>query len=176
MNTTPDFDEIGRTVPLERLSILRCFAALRLCFVAIALHVCVLQLLRIGFWSGTVDRAIILIGIMSGSGLYSDAIEPGWRKLRPLGQLAALVALPLIAVGSVLFSGTMLWSGFGFLMLIFMLTTMAYGLLRMAGNPLRAARYRQIQRYLRRLPRSERRKWQERLDLNFQTLLAEGFD
>ncbi|KIN66167.1 hypothetical protein Z946_646 [Sulfitobacter noctilucicola] len=45
----------------------------------------------------------------------------------------------------------------------------------MAGNPLRAARYRQIQRYLRTLPKSERQKWKERLDRNFQTLIAEGF-
>ncbi|MBB4175805.1 hypothetical protein [Sulfitobacter noctilucicola] len=175
MNTTPEFDEIDRTVPIEGLLILRCFAALRLCFVVIALCVCVLQLFQIGFWSGTVDRALIFLGVLGGLGLFSDGIEPVWRKLGPPGQLFALFATPLIIVGSVLFSGNVLWSSFGFLTIILLLAAMAYGLLWMAGNPLRAARYRQIQRYLRTLPKSERQKWKERLDRNFQTLIAEGF-
>ncbi|MEP5153970.1 hypothetical protein [Planktotalea sp.] len=175
MNTTPYFDEIGQTVPMEGSFTLRIFAVLRLCFVTLAVYICVLQFFQIGFWSGTIDRGLIFLGILSGMGLYSDGIEFVWRKLGPFAQLVVLLLLPTLAASSVLLSGRMLISGVTFLTLILLLAAMACGLCMTISDPLRTARYRQIQRFLRTLPKSDRRAPKLRLERDFQTLMAEGF-
>ena len=175
MNTTPDFDDISKTVPLEGLTMLRALALLRLGLVVLALYVCILQLFRIGAWSGTLDRAIIGLGVIAGLGLYSDGIEYSWRRLGAIGRPVASLILILAAMGLLVLAGNALVTGIAFFMMILLLIAMAHGLLQTARDPRRTARYRQIQRYLRTLPKSERHHSKDRLERNFQTLLAEGF-
>ena len=175
MNTTPDSDDIGQTVPLEGLLVLRALALLRLGLVVLALHVCAMQLLRIGVWTGMMDRVLIGLGVMAGLGLYSDGLDYAWRKLGRRRRPLVALTLLLLAAALVVFAGHALMTGVAFVTLSLLLTAMAHGLLQTAIDPRRTARYRQMQRYLRTLPRSERRLRKDRLERNFQTLLAEGF-
>lgn len=176
MNTTPDFDEIGRTVPLESCSRLRALSALRLCFVTIAIYVCILQLLRMGFWSASVDKAIIIAGMWVGLGFYGESFELVWRKLGILGRFAAFAAMIIVGIGLVLTQGNLLWSVSEKVAPLLILCSMAFGLLHSLIEPLRALRYRQIKRYLRSVSSQKRRSMRQRLNLNFETLVAEGFD
>lgn len=176
MNTTPDFEEIGKTVQLEARWYLVTLAAARLCLVAFAMYVGVLQLIHIGFWSGFVDRALLLAGLWVGLGLYGDAIEFVWRKLGILGRFLVLsVALVLVA-GTILTQGNLMWHSVSMVGVLLVLCSLAFGLVQILQNPSRAMRFRQIKRYLRTLPIAKRRAIRQRLDLNFQTLCAEGFD
>ena len=174
MNSMPDFDDIGRTVPLEGPWFLRTLATLRLCIVVVAMYVCLLQLFQIGFWSSMADRAIILLGLWGGLGIYADSTEILWRRLGVLGRFATLVLLLVLVTGS-LAQGGRIWFGGTMVWIIFLLGSMAYGLLHMLISPLRALRFRQMKKYLRTLPTEKRRTMRHRLELNFQTLIAEGF-
>ncbi len=176
MNTTPAFEEIGQTVPLEAPWKLRAFAALRLCFVALAIYVCVLQLLQIGFWSTTMDKAFILLGMWSGLGLYSDGLEVVWRRLGVLGRIAAIVFCLVFMAGELATQGNPIWFGGAMVCTLAVLGSMAYGLVQIMSKPMRAQRFRQMKRYLRTLSAGQRRNIRERLDKNFRTLVAEGFD
>lgn len=176
MNTTPDFDEIGRTVPLEPRWYLMTLAALRICFVAAAMYVCALQLLQIGFWSGLVDRAIVIVGLLVGLGIYADGGEVVWRKLGVLGRLAAFFAGLVLFAGAILAPGNPIWSSCIKLFGLLILGSMAFGLVHSLIDPSRTLRFRQIKKYLRTLPKEKRRAVRQRLELNFQTLIAEGFD
>lgn len=175
MNTTPDFDKIGHTMPLEALWKLRAFAALRLCFVAVAMYVCLLQFLRIGFWSVTADRAFILLGLWAGLGLHADGIEIVWHRLGVMGRFAAIALAIVILAGTLLAPGNLNWFCGSMVLIMVLLGSMAYGLIHILIDPLRALRFRQIKRYLRTLPTVKRRTMREKLDKNFQTLIAEGF-
>lgn len=175
MNTTPDFDAIGQRVPLEPMGSLRAVALLRLLLVLHALSVCAAQILQIGVWSALIDRAVILLGLWGGLGLYSDSIEIVWRRLGPLGRLMALLLTLILVAASVLAQSNQILHSAAMLWGMLILGSMAYGLVRMLIDPLRALRFRQMKRYLRRLPRERRRDMQKRLELNFQTLIAEGF-
>lgn len=175
MNTTPDFEEIGRTVPLEAWWHLRVVAALRLCFVVVAMYVCLLQFLRIGFWSAMADRTMLLLGLWVGLGIYGDGIEMVWRKLGVLGQSATFVVGIVLLTGSIMASGSLIWHGGTMVGAMFLLGAMAYGLIQILRNPVRALRFRQMKKYLRTLPTEKRRTMRQRLEMNFQTLIAEGF-
>ena len=174
MNTTPDFEEISHTVPLEARSKLRAFAAMRLCFVAVAMLVCLLQLLGVGFWSPTADRALILLGLWAGLGPYADGPEIVWRRLGVLGLLAA-IALAIVFLAGTLLTSNLVWFSGAMVLTVFALGSMAYGLANTLKDPLRALRFRQMKRFLRTLPAAKRRTMRDRLDKNFQTLIAEGF-
>jgi hypothetical protein len=175
MNTTPDFDEIGRTVPLESWWHLRVVAALRLCFVVVAMYVCLLQFLRIGIWSAMADRTILLLGLWVGLGIYADSIEIVWRKLGVPGRLAAFVVGLVLLTGSIMAPGNLIWSGGAMVGIMFLLGAMAYGLIQILRGPVRALRFRQMKKYLRTLPTEKRRIMRQRLEMNFQTFIAEGF-
>lgn len=175
MNTTPDFDEISKKVPLEESWFLRALAALRLCFVAVAMYVCVLQMLQIGFWSGMVDRAILLLGLWGGLGIYADSTEILWRKIGTLGRFAAFGIGLFLLAGSIISQGNQIWFGGAMMGVMLILGSMAYGLIHILIDPLRGLRFRQMKKYLRMLPTEKRSALGKRLDLNFQTLIAEGF-
>lgn len=175
MNTTPDFEVIGRSVPLEAPWKLRAFAVLRLGFVIVAIYVCLLQLLRIGFLSANLDRAFILLGLWGGIGLYADGIEALWRRLGVLGRFATLVLSIVVLVGTLILPTGLTWFGGAMLLLMCLLGSLAYGLVLILMNPLRALRFRQMKRFLRTVPTGKRRAMREKLDKNFQTLIAEGF-
>lgn len=175
MNTTPDFEKVGLTVPLEKQSVVRFLAVVRLCVVMLAIYVCVLQLMRLGFWSVMADRALIFVGVLSGLGLYVDAIEVTWRRLGLRGRFTALVLAIVVTLGSMASSGSMVWNAIAMASLILPLVVMAHGLLQISIDPLRAARFRQMKRYLRTLPADEKPLMRKRLEKNFETLIAEGF-
>lgn len=176
MNTTPDFEEIGKTVPLEPRWYLMTLATLRLCFVAAAMCVCALQLLQIGFWSGLVDGAIIIVGFWVGLGLYADGMDVLWRKVGVLGRLAAFFVGLVLLAGTILTQGNLIWPSGGKFFGLLILGSMAFGLVHSLMKPSRTLRFRQIKKYLRTLPKEKRRAVRQRLELNFQTLIAEGFD
>lgn len=175
MNTTPDFDEIGHTAPLESRRKLRAFTALRLCFVAVAICVCILQLFRIGFWSAAGDRGFILLGLWVGLGLYGDGMEIVWRRLDIWGRIAAFAFGIVALAGALLAPSGLIWFSGAMVLTMFLLGLMTYGLVHILMDPSRALRFRQMKRYLRTLPTEKRRTMQDRLDRNFQTLIAEGF-
>ncbi|MFU1478851.1 hypothetical protein ACM25N_14545 [Roseovarius sp. C7] len=175
MNTTPDFDKIGHRVPLEARWKLRALAALRLCVVAVATYACLSQLLRIGLWSATGDRIVILLGLWTGLGLYADGIEIVWRRLECLGRTAIIALGVIILAGTLMAPDSLTWFRAGMVLTMCLLGAMAYGLVHILMEPLRALRFRQMKRYLRTLPAEKRRTVRDRLDSNFQTLVAEGF-
>ena len=175
MNSTPDFDALGQQVPLEPMGSLRAFAVLRLALVLLALGVCVAQFLQIGAWSALMDHAVVLLGLWGGLGLYSDSIEIVWRRLGPLGRFLTLLVSLILVAASVLTQGNQILHSVAMLWVMLILGSMAYGLVHSLIDPLRASRFRQMKRYLRALPKERRRDMQKRLELNFQTLIAEGF-
>ncbi|WP_435258117.1 hypothetical protein ACSBLW_18770 [Thioclava sp. FR2] len=175
MNSTPDFDVLGQHVPIEPMRSLRAVALLRLLLVLLALGVCVAQILQIGVWSALVDRAVILLGLSGGLGLYSDSIEIVWRRLGPLGRFVTLLLTLILVAASVLSQGNQILHSVAVLWVMLILGSMAYGLVHSLIDPLRALRFRQMKRYLRTLPKERRRDMHKRLELDFQTLIAEGF-
>lgn len=175
MNSTPDFDVLGQHVPIEPMGSLRAVVLLRLLLVLLALGVCVAQILQIGVWSALVDRAVILLGLSGGLGLYSDSIEIVWRRLGPLGRFVTLLLTLILVAASVLSQGNQILHSVAVLWVMLILGSMAYGLVHSLIDPLRALRFRQMKRYLRTLPKERRRDMHKRLELNFQTLIAEGF-
>ncbi|KUP93377.1 hypothetical protein [Tritonibacter horizontis] len=176
MNTTPDFDMIGQTVPLETAATVRVYAALRLCIVAVALCVCLLQGLQIGFWSAAGDRVLILLGLWAGLGLYGDGIEVAWRSVGPSGRRLIYGFSLVLLAGTVMAAGNRIWFTSSMVGVMLVLGALAYGLIQVLTNPLRALRFRQMTKYLRGLPGEKRRAMRDRLDRNFHSLIAEGFD
>ena len=175
MNTTPDFEDIGRTVPLETTRQIRTFAALRLGVVAIAVCLCLKQLLQLDLWSGIVDRGLILLGLWCGLGMYADSIEFVWRKLGVFGRIATYALGLIILLGTLTAQGNQIWTDVAMIFVMSLLGAMTFGLMRTLLSPARTQRFRQMKRYLRTQPRAQRHRMRDRLDKGFQTLIAEGF-
>lgn len=180
MNTTPAFEDIRHTTPLETPRHVRSRAALRLSLVAVAICVGVAQMAHSHVWSGLMDRTVLLAGLWGGLGLYGDGLEPAWRRLGQTGRqtghtVIVLIGLILVAAG-LFFADNLLWRSAALGLALIVLGALAYGLAQTLIAPQRAARYRQMQRHIRAQPRAERNSARNRLEKGYQTLLAEGFE
>lgn len=175
MNTTPDFDRIGQLVPMESQAKLKNLARMRLGCVAIAVYVCAFQMMGVGVWSAGVDRLVILAGVLIGLGLYGDSVEQVWHGLGAWGKRGLVALCAIVVLGNIIAPQAPAWFLSGMPLLCVFLATMAFGLRHMLTAPLRAGRYRQMQRYLRSLPKADRPGARDRMYQNFRTLVAEGF-
>lgn len=175
MNSTPKFEEIAQTIPLESLWKVRLLAGLRLILVCCAIFTVVQNMTGSPVWSQVADRLTVFIALWVGFGIYGDSIEDIWKRLGILGRPAAYATAGIIALGTML-SDLAIWTTLTYVFVLAILLSMAFGLLMMAKAPMRAARFRQMVRYLRRQPKTARREIRAQLDRNFATLIAEGFE
>ncbi len=171
MNSTPEIDRISKTMPLESLAMLRGLALLRLCVVLAASAL----LLRGAPLSPLTSSILVVCALWVGTGKYTDSLEPLWRVLSPLWKLALLVAACLLGIAIVLTQSAPLWETTLRLFVIAIMAAITWGLLHIVKDPLRSARYRQLERYVRAQPRHKHKSLRDNLRKNFDTLVAEGF-
>lgn len=175
MNTTPDFDEISLTTPLESKSLLRLYAQLRFCVVVVSIMICIPRIFGFEVLPHYWGSFLIMLGMGVGIGVNQEALEPIWRPLKSQAKLVVISSVVIVAVGTALSPGHTVWGGASSLLVLGFLVAIAWGLGKMIYDPLRAARYRQVKRHLRFLPKKDAKSKQRRLMKSFDTLLSEGF-
>ncbi len=175
MNSTLEFEQFKLTTPLENRMKLRCNAVLRLCVVGGSFLICFAELVGIEVWTFSQSSLIVVLGLWIGIGTNAEFYEPFWRKFGPLGQLAILVSLLMIGAGLLFSEGHIFWRKVSAFSTLMVLAWIAWYLMQMMWEPMHAARYRQLQRYLRTLPRRERSEARKHLMANFARLVSEGF-
>jgi predicted tellurium resistance membrane protein TerC len=175
LNSTPDFDRLAAVFPLEPSARIRISAIARLVVVAVSLVYCLVTHFNFVQHPPRTEAFLIVLGIWIGHGFYGESMEFGWAKLGESGQYVALVMF-LIFAGCVVWLQPDPWARFAILTVtLLILIWQMIGLWWALRSPLRASRYRQMIRYVRSVPRNQRKTERRRMRLNFETLVAEGF-
>jgi hypothetical protein len=175
LNSTPDFDRLAAVFPLEPLDNVRIAAVFRLLVVAVSLGYCLAAQFNFVQHPPRAEAFISVLGMWIGHGFHGESMERGWAKLGEFRQYVALALFSIFAA-CVFWLQPDPWAKLAITLSAFLvLTWQMNGLLGVLRSPLRAARYRQMIRYVRSVPRNQRKAERRRMRLNFETLVAEGF-
>ncbi|WP_120634185.1 hypothetical protein [Ruegeria sp. EL01] len=176
MNTTPEFDRISESTPLESITFVKRLAIARLCVLCIGLFAALFELVGFVEWPRYFDSAMVIAALWIGWSPKGEGIEPIWKAMGVAGRWAALALGTGICIGLFVSGGNHFYSLTSEVFVVVLMMFLASGHIGVILNASRAARYRQIQKYVRKLPRSERYQARKNLLMDFDALVAEGFD
>jgi hypothetical protein len=176
MNTTPEFDRISKSTPLESKTFVKRLAAARLCVLCIGLMAAFSELVGVIAWPRYTAGIVVTAALWGGWSPRGEGIEPIWKAIGIGGRWAAVALGTGICIGLFASGGSFPYSLASEVFVIGLLVFLASGQISTIRNTSRAARFRQMQKYVSTLPRSRRRQARESLLMDFDALVAEGFD